>query len=590
MTHPRTVLLIVLASLAPAGAAPLTEPTDYRVTPYAGDRTVELLVETLQREPTRQDVHLRERLVADLGTTRNAKALPALRSALTDEDWRVRASAVAGLGRMPLEWVAADLRAALASEEDRVAAQAVRAVVAHNWAEPTAELAALTARTDPRLVAQALAALTRMGQALEPARLIALLEPAQPPLVRLEAIRNAARAQPTDALVSALESLSTPEGSGQQPALRSAALATLGRLQARPARPLLTRAANDDNPLIRAGVAEGLGYLGREGWVLRLLNDPQAPVRLAALQAVARNTDPATVDALWRNLQDPIAANHLAARDALAAIGSEAVARTAGQQLIEHAEKLREMLAATGSIDPQALEFHRRQAEAASYILGALASTEALDGHIGLLSRLPAHDPLQTQVTLSLGQIGDERAVQPLQQYHQQETLTARKWAANFGNPYNQVPYNENAYGYAVLSLARLDAPDAARRAMDTLNFHFASMRLSSAGITALDALELIRDRLEPGQLGQAVAAVIADTSYDARSDGRIRWHAARLAGRYQLAEARDALRTLLEEQRPNRELIRTAGWALQQITGTTPELPNPRPQPAEGLTIWSLD
>ncbi|MBI2301669.1 MAG: HEAT repeat domain-containing protein, partial [Armatimonadetes bacterium] len=124
--------------------------------------------------------------------------------------------------------------------------------------------------------------------------------------------------------------------SADDPAVRGAAAAALGRLaDGRHAEPL-ARLLGDPDPKLVTVVVRALGELRQPPAIPQLtaaLGRPEVRLRQAAAESLARTGDPGAVDPLVRAVADPDAAVHRAAVAALAALGEgsfESVAYTTG--------------------------------------------------------------------------------------------------------------------------------------------------------------------------------------------------------------------------------------------------------------------
>ena len=111
---------------------------------------------------------------------------------------------------------------------------------------------------------------------------------------------------------------------------------------------------------------------------------------------------------------------HLAARDALVQMDApQLVAEKAGRIMEKLSQEYFQLLIVQKSTTQpdsykqigQQIDKSRRNLKAISYLLGSTKSTQAYDAHLDLLARADVRDPIVEQLALSMGWIGDPRAV-----------------------------------------------------------------------------------------------------------------------------------------------------------------------------------
>ncbi|RMG11592.1 MAG: PBS lyase, partial [Deltaproteobacteria bacterium] len=215
-----------------------------------------------------------------------------------------------------------------------------------------------------------------------------------------------------------------------------------------------TKLEKGDSPVVRAAAATRLGEIGGEEakrlLSLRGLRDPAAPVRIAALRALARFDDPRLVDLLSDRLYDADPDVRRAAAEALAAVGGTkakryllvAYARLAGPARPAVAKALTAL-----GVDPKvaveegAQRLMKQQLEAlkspnlaerigAAEALGRSGREEALGALLPLLAEPSV--PLAAAAARALGRLGDDRAVGPLLKLLEEpypELQAAAAWA-----------------------------------------------------------------------------------------------------------------------------------------------------------------
>ena len=597
------ILLAAVAATAPAEPQPdaLDEPVmpePFVMSPFSNSRTIALLGELLSKSEFSKDPLLRERAIFDLGRTMNYRAVPLLVKNTKDPDWRVRVAAVHGMGQLPLFWVADALIDALSAEDNRVAAEAVRCVVRQDHTAAAGAVGALIARGEPRLTALAIDALTHLGKARDQAELMRDLTH-EAVSVRLAAMRNVMLLKELDAaLLEKMTQLAT--GKTVDAIMRARAILVLGKVKGVAVKDILLSAAADPDWRVRASAARMLRRLGRHAKIIELLSDPAGPVRLAACQTVQHVRDPAAFEALWRMLDDPVEATYLAAREALVHIGEPEVAVRAGQRLRDNAQhlldlglprriwrrKYPEQEVILGGTDADRVA--RRRVIDASYMLGKLKSREAYQFHLSLLKDLCECDGVLGQVALSVGEIGEPKAVPAILDYLDHGLVSAREFYSTGGGPLGPtVCFNEGVYADVIRGLGVID-PAAGTEQIRKTTFMFAGgMRMQQAVVAVTEVLDDRHDKFSDADLDKMLSTIIVDLHY--RKDAI--WNAAHTVGklRFKGPACAKSLNEMLNVDRRSREFMIVAAWAIQETTGKSPRLPEPVVRDPHSMTMRDI-
>ncbi len=574
-----------LRAAAPAGPARLPEPTlsagRIEVPTFGDAANVRLLAGLLAEE----DPTVREQAARDLGETHNPAALPHLRKALQDPSIDVRCAAAAAAAEFDPHQAGDIVRTALASPEGPVVLAGLRSALRMRLVPAGGGIRALLSGNDPTVQAAALRTMTRLGAAASPEELNRALGSAST-VVRLRAAENAALLDEGGALVPALTGLCRRG----RPAVRGAALAALGKLGGSAAGGVLASAAAHEHPFVRRGAVWGYRQAGEPGRVKPFLEDASGVVRLAAIVAVGELRCADCVGRLFELLLHGADDAHAAARSSLRRIGTDAVTSHAARTLERDGPRLRRMhaerraiRAATPAPDQrpgQPDRLHRRMLTLSRNIgsccrlLGCARSAQAYEEQLALLKSLDVDSPVLLEVAWALGRIGDRRAVKPLIEVLGTSVKNARAAlaAALDGKP-PPSPFDEKVAEAVIGALAELGAAEAADCILAAANTRVENIRLN--GVVARTAEVAVR--LAAAGRRAAAEQFVCEVLADPGSSLAGRFHAAKAAGTLRSAKALPALRRVLEKDRPCRTVMRAAAWAIQEITGTCPRLPDPK-------------
>jgi cyclophilin family peptidyl-prolyl cis-trans isomerase/HEAT repeat protein len=227
------------------------------------------------------------RLLPALFRFREAAAVEVARAGLARSEPELRAAAAYALARYPRPEAAPDLRRLATAPEATLRALAARGLAEVGGPEDLALLLPLAGEAESGVAIQALRAAARLHPrgAAAPGweeRLVA--SAASPdPGVRLTALEAAGAFLPAPALERLLRARWEE---GETAREREVALLALARGGSEAARALAVRAAAATAPGLRATAAEALGQLGEPELLRRLAGDPEARVRVAAVEAL----------------------------------------------------------------------------------------------------------------------------------------------------------------------------------------------------------------------------------------------------------------------------------------------------------------
>ncbi len=335
--------------------------------------------------------------------------------------------------------------------------------------------------------------------------------------VRFEAARSlrdlGPKARPAiGELVTALADSGAPETPDIQylgPRVRDMASDALVRIGA-PAVPALTKAVSSKDETVRAAAAATLGKLGPAAMssVSALeggMNDPQEPVRLAAVRALARlGIDPNRVVPLLAKASRTERGSLIASAAAAGLYDADPEGRLAIPILVELLKSSEGRIVAMAA---QTLgKFGVKARAATTALIGALSSK---DYHFGSHFDFAMNVPVRSDVARAIGEVGPAAvaAVAPLtRMMHEDAELSARLWAAS--------------------SIIRVADRSVAAQAAFKLLLQTARDNKSRERVTAIEALGVLGTR-------EAVTALIAILlTHDESKLAGIRIAAARALGR----------------------------------------------------------
>jgi HEAT repeat protein len=521
----------------PFGPNVITLPEPRRIN-VTSPRTVELLVEELERAGTTQDRKLE--LISDLARTQLPVAAVALRKAAADQDPLIRAAVAMGLGMLK-DHGGHDVIARLAVDSDtQVRAEAVRAAGTLGIGDVVTR--GLT-DTDRTVVA---AALSVCG-ADASANVTSYISSSDASL-RVLAIDAVARGK----IVSAAEAVAAPLQGDVDVPTKVAAAGALAALRSTRHAERVTQLLADVHPTVRREATAALpGVLaGAEvpKHAIRMLADSDETVRTAAAQVLATTPGPSAVGELVKQLSSSYIPLRDAARNALVATGDSVV--PAAAKLLD---------------DPDP-----RRREDGSYLLGALGSDVALERHIKLLD--DTDWGVVAQAAHSLGQIAKPAAALQLQRTFDRALVVIQAKTPDSGAA-------ATAAAHAAVSAAQLGhAPIGAKAANIIFESSTYPPNLRAA---AMWAVGVVGARGEAGIVERLPALV--QSPFEAEV---VKIEAIKAVGNRKLA-AGQVVFDVAPKVLDSAQVSAIIHWSKDRINGTvTPFTPPPPPYQAETSVI----
>lgn len=507
-----------------------------------------------------RDAYVAQRALKALGETNNpAAAEPIERASRQADDSGVRLAALRAAWQLPHADRDELLREALASDSPALRRGALLIAREHDANAATAAEKLISAGS-PRLAADALHTLTHL-QTPAGADTLAELLAHRSPAVRLRAAENAllVKSAPkglADALVRAVADKAVP--------VRAAALTAWATSAPKPPLEQLETAWSSRDARMRRAAVRAWGLLRTPGRLGEALEDESSMVRLAAIRAAGRLGGARYVPALFERLAEAPADAHRAAREALLQITPTAVVAGAAARWLDD--------------PPGGVKTRTRNLLAALWLLRQLESDQAADQRIAMLSSLPINSDALAECVAGLGAAGVKSATDPLKKLLQRTTKRARRHLA--ASP--PVSYRQVVTVAVIDALADLDAKDALPLILQAGSLRLQTVRLSEqAAAAARTAVRLADESNRP-----AVATFLAEVMTDPRQSRRAKFHACLSAGEGKLAKTTDALRQVLDRDRPGRQVLQAAAWAMEQITGEPTAVPESPSRPGE---TWIL-
>lgn len=354
-------------------------------------RTVQLLTDALKNAQAPTQAPRRAQLVTDLGRTHLPAAAGAVVLAMEDASPIVRAQAIAAAAILKAPNAGDKLQKLIEDPEPVVRRQGVLA--ANTLLEPApAQALIVKALSDPSPLVQTAAIAESRGpeSAAALAQALPKLPAAIAPLA-LDALGQLGYQQNID-VIAAAASTSIPH--------RIAAIKALGRLNAKGQIELIRGALTDENPSVRRAALEAFSIVAdpasaqQTAW--SMLTDTDVDVQATAVRLMG----PVDTEAKQSALIAALPSSHKPLHDAaLEALGRGTPEIT--PKIIQSAVTL------VNSKDENRITD-------GAWLLGHYKSDVAVDRLIALLSSGSDNSEMVSQVMLSLGQIGDKRAAEPL--------------------------------------------------------------------------------------------------------------------------------------------------------------------------------
>lgn len=547
--------MLVMASFAGAAEAPPTGFDPDRT--FGSDRNVALLAQLL----TDEDPRVRAQAVADLGETDNLDAADAISKGLKDDHPTVRASALQAAVRLRHPDLQAILRKGMADPARMVKLAAVRAVDLVRSEGQSVSFSVLFRNTsDPLVLAATLRAATRHGEFLATADLIEH----RSPRVSIRAMQNvrvaSGRENSQSKLVGSLERFVED----RRPAFAAEAIASLGHLMPASALPHAQRAAESESPLLRRAAVRVFVSARKGDRIRPFLKDSSPLVRLAAIRAAGQFKRADCVTLLLERLTDKPSDAHYASVQSLREIG--------GRIVTENAAGLLEKL--TIAIDQRFRDdLTARNVASLCRLLGDLESPHGLETRLSLASSLSLDVKVLADVAHSLGGTNTQESIDGLKGLMARYNKVAPRYLSAMARGSTPPAYSQHVVGAIAEALADAGVTEHVPVLLIAATLKFSDMRLSEQTAAIAAALPKLATKTNRDKIASTLVSILEDTYY---SEPDVYFQAAIAAGKLRVEAATPALRRILLQSRKYRDQMLAAQWALKQIHGKAPDMPDP--------------
>lgn len=546
--------------------------------------------------------------VQQLGQTHNLKALPYIRRALDDGEPAIRATAVSAAGEIARPESYDIILKALGSDDSQVLLAAMRTVVDLGLKQAAAPVGKLLSSANPAVRGNAIKTLTSLGVAGRIADLEKLIRDAST-RVRLTALENAMLLGNAQGLSEAFQAAA---GGGNPPAVRSMAFEAIGKFAWSAGQRIVSASASAADPLVRRGVVRAYHNAGQGQGpaAAAFLDDPSEMVRLAAIRAAGDLKQADRIDRLFEMMfqaEDDV--TRQAARAALGKIGTSKVVAKAADALPRWATTppppskpapttqsrpagwTRTQTASSSAPAPYTgptAEQIKANVASCCWLLGELKSTEQFQYQLSVLSEADVVSPVLLVQAPALGKIGDPKAIAPLRSLLGRCSARGQQYLKAVGGGQATPPWDPQVPNVVVRALADLKAYDALDDILSLGNLtNSRGSRLDACATAIIQSLPALTTPDNTGKVQTFIITVIAERGGYMLTP---RFHAVKLAGRMKLEAAMPALLTVLNKERPGRTMMLAAAWAIQEITGKTPEIPEPRRNQGRQWAVRQLE
>ncbi|MCD4826119.1 MAG: HEAT repeat domain-containing protein [Phycisphaerae bacterium] len=569
---------------------PEFEFAGYRIPDYGDQESVDLLAGLLADA----DPLTRQQATRDLGWTNNHAAFVPLKKALLDKAPAVRVAAVAAAVELGGDSAAEFVVKALGAKEPAVCLAGIYGAARLRVAKAAEKLGPIARDASrPRVRAAALTALTELGLAAPESTLKKALADAAV-VVRLAAARNTLQLKKADGLIAVLMQLAEKD---PVPAVRAGVLPVLGKFAAGKAGNILRRVSKNPNPLIRRGAVLAYHNARQNQRIPEFLEDEVSIVRLAAIVAAGDLKITSTRNRLMAlMLEAPDEQTHLAAREALLRIAAADTPQNARKQLAELLKEFKEVRAEIERLGKEEAkakkkkkkkskkkkfelpvakrkyELIERNGVACCRIIGEMKYRQACNFLLKHLDELPLDSPVLGEAAWALGKLDDLNAVGPLMALLEKCRKRGIKYFKALVAMRAAPPYSPIVTGRVIRSLGDLKARKAVAALLRIPKVDVQGMRMNH------ESAEMIRamGQLECPENREKFRGCVLEILSDEGLKFEARFSAAVLAARWKMSKALQTLRQLLTEERPGPMGMQLAGWAIQEISGKTPEIPEP--------------
>ena len=272
--------------------------------------------------------------------------------------------------------------------------------------------------------------------------------------------------------------------------------------------------------------------------------------------------------------------------DALRAIKAADSTRQISPERISKLNRLLLEAALPGEISPgptrRRLGILRRRVMACAHLLGQLKHTPARDSLLQLLKNLPIDSTALVDVCDALGRIGDADTAAALtavlKTCHRNGLKGMIAMAAQKPPP---VPYDGRVTASVVAALGELQSPDSFDAVLGIANLQYKFDRLNIPAVTVAIVLPKFANADNRQRIEAFLVIALAGEGYTMP----VRYHAAVAAATIKSRKTLPQLNELIVDLRHSRTMIHVAAWAVQEISGKTPALTDPRRHPGN----WSI-
>jgi HEAT repeat protein len=527
------------------------------------------------------DPLVRERAVMDLGQTDNRLAAGLIASALKDADLGVRCTALAAMAELAPNLARPLVLEALGDQERIMVLAALRLASSLRLADSRSAVEKLLSRSDLLIVSNALGTLTVLGLPAPAESLKGMLASPQA-TVRLRAAQNAMYAQPAADLAEPLLKIARAD----DPQIRACALAALGKSAYASVEPLLAEAARSKDAALRRGALWAWRYAGKTDRIRPFLDDESPMVVLAAVEAVGDlkfAPCAARVTELLTTVKDDRA--HLAARAALVRIGQDSVPPLVAEALKKIVPNILRIPGAA-SAPTTALdgELVNRNVRSLAWILGQYRSKVGLDVQMDLVRKLPVDNAVLPDLAGAMALAGDERARDPIRAALGVAAANAPSYLVFMRTGKGgHAPFSEAVTAALVDAAGQLKDAQAVPVILRLAEMDDQGTKLPESAAAAARVLPLLVGDTNRAAIEKAVLGMLGEKARSAYGV-RCTFDACKTAARLKLAAAVPLMEKVLAEHE-NRQLIQASAWAIGQLTGKTP----PLPEPARRQGQWTI-
>jgi hypothetical protein len=407
-------------------------------------------------------------------------------------------------------------------------------------------------------------------------------------LVRLRAAENAPWNKNATVLVAPLKHLAAKGA----PAVRGAALASLGKIDADAAAPLIEVARKAASPLVRRGALWACENAGRGGDILTFLQDRSPVVLLAATRVTGRMLRRDCVERLGEVLLDaPDDILHAAARKSLDKIGPAICAVPAAELFRLQVKEFKRSIPpsharsryfggtpnSVSEGDPQwtpRQKMLNRNITSLCYLLRRFKCPLEFDERMWLLKNLRIDSKILTELVPSISVIAGNRHAVPT--LITNLTICRMQGMRELIEMTKLVPapieYSSDVTAETIAALIRLGATNALGEIKATMETNYQSGRLWWPVTVAGRDLPKFVTPDNRATIEKLVLMVLDDKMYRRRAI----FEMCKTAGKLKIAAAAPHLKRILTEERYTPLTMLGAAWGLQELTGAKPPIPLP--------------